>query len=143
MGEGFDVTDAHIPGDSTFGVGEAVRFRRDVKDPLLANVRANEGDEGEIVHVLPHLVPPAVVVKLESPRLPNITRVIVQTELLELTRTASMAAHPASHRIGAVRTLPVARSRRQDVPRISGLAPVIPIDRSHADDAPRRTRARA
>ncbi|WP_138417406.1 hypothetical protein [Sinomonas gamaensis] len=137
------MTDGYVPGDSGFGVGEAVRFRRDIKDPFLANVRVSEGDEGEIVHVLPHLVPPAVVVKLENPRLPNITRVVVQTELLELTRKPSMAAHPSAHRIGVVRTLPVARSPRQNAPRISGLAPVIPIGRGHADDGQRRTRARA
>jgi hypothetical protein len=134
-----------------FEVGQSVRFRRDVKDSLMMNVRAREGDEGEIVHVLPKLDPPAVVVKLDNPRIQGTSRVIVQLELVELAlpisltdviaRKASMAAHPSSQKASGTGSLPVAGPA--GAPVHSELAPVIPIGRKHAEGLRGRVRARA
>jgi hypothetical protein len=75
-----------------FEVGERVRFRREVKDPAMAQVRAATGDLGVVVHVLSGLSPAAVVVKLDRARVSEFARLVVPAERLELDFPSGMEA---------------------------------------------------
>ncbi|WP_138418839.1 hypothetical protein [Sinomonas gamaensis] len=75
-----------------FAVGERVRFRREVRDPAMAQIRAARGDLGVVVHVLSGLSPAAFVVKLDRARLPEFARLVVQAEQIELDFPLGMEA---------------------------------------------------